>query len=229
MEDKDYNGVIRGLAFVFIVILGLNVYRTETTKKEVAQLTASVEQLSAQLDSISSVEVPVGSAPSRAVAGPAVSKKDFSNLSQMVTSLGSKVTALQGSIDQLSHGQSKSAIEAPSASKSEPDSKSVATVASTSSYGRVSVSAKAKVENRVVSRDIILPKVSSGTSGAIVINVSVNRIGMVGSVSFNNASTISDEDIIDLCKEAALRTKFAYNPEAPEKSIGTITYTFTTK
>lgn len=228
MEDRDYNRVIIELAFVFIVILGLNVYRTETTKKEVAQLTASVELLSAQLDSIGSVEAPVGSAPSRAAAGPAVSKKDFSNLSQMVTSLGSKVTALQGSVDQLSRAQSKPATEV-AAPKSEPVSKPMATAASIPSYGKVSVTAKAKVENRVVSRDIVLPKVSSGPSGTVVINVSVNRIGMVGSVSVNSASSIKDEDIIDLCKEAALRTDFAFNPEAPHKSNGTIIYTFTTK
>ena len=49
---------------------------------------------------------------------------------------------------------------------------------------------------------------------------------MVGTVLVNAASTISDDEILDACKEAALKTSFGYNPDAPNKSTGTITYTF---
>ena len=74
-----------------------------------------------------------------------------------------------------------------------------------------------------------LPKVSTGSAGIVIVNVVLNRLGTVGSVSIDANSTITDEDILDACKEAALKTDFAYNPEAPDKSRGTITYTFTAK
>lgn len=40
--DKNNNVIVKGLAIILIAILGLNVYRTETTKKELEQLTATV-------------------------------------------------------------------------------------------------------------------------------------------------------------------------------------------
>ena len=50
---------------------------------------------------------------------------------------------------------------------------------------------------------------------------------MVGSVDIVTSGTdINDEDVLYSCKEAALKTHFAFNPEAPETSIGTITYIF---
>lgn len=68
-----------------------------------------------------------------------------------------------------------------------------------------------------------------GPAGVVVINVTMDRVGIVGSVSVNSSSTIIDEEILDQCKEAALKTSFAYNPDAPNKTTGTITYTFTSK
>ena len=54
----------------------------------------------------------------------------------------------------------------------------------------------------------------------------MNQLGMVGSATVASSTTIMDEDVLYSCKEAALKTDFAYNPDAPKTSIGTITYTF---
>lgn len=230
MEDSNNNIIIKGLAIILIAILGLNVYRTETTKIEMAQLATTVEQLSAQLDSIGAAETPAGTAP----ATSGVSKREFSTLSKSVSSLESKVTSLQGSVDRLarsqaqSGGSSKVTGSAPSGQSASTGSSAAVTTPSSSS-GRVSVSAKVKVENRYVSGTTYLPNVTTGPVGVVIINVSMDKIGIVGSVSVNSSSTITDEEILDQCKEAALKTKFAYNPDAPEKSKGTITYTFSAR
>ncbi len=57
----------------------------------------------------------------------------------------------------------------------------------------------------------------------------MNRVGIVSKATVNSGTTITDEEILDACKEAALKTSFGYNPEAPDHSVGTITYTFTAK
>lgn len=230
MEDNNNNVIVKGLAIILIAILGLNVYRTETTKKEMAQLASTVERLSAQLDSIGAVGAPAGTAPSTS----GVSKREFTTLSKSVSSLESKVTALQGTVDRLSRSQAQSggssivSGNAPSGQSSSAGSSAAATKPSSSS-GRVSVAAKVRVENRYVNGSTPLPKVTTGPTGVVVINVTMDRVGIVGSVSVNPNSTITDEEILDQCKEAALKTSFAYNPDAPNKSTGTITYTFTAR
>ena len=221
MEEKNNNPIVKGLAIILIAILGLNVYRTETTKKEMAQLATTVEQLSAQLDSLSGVPSASG-----------VSKREFTTLSKTVSALVTKVSALQGSVDRLSRTQTQSGSSSKvsgSVTSGQTSGSSTASTTRPASNGRVAVSVRVKVDNRYVSGTTYLPKVTTGPEGVVVINVSMNRVGMVGSVSVNSASTITDEEILDACKEAALKTNFGYNPDAPERSKGTITYTFTAK
>ena len=230
MDDNNNNIIVKGLAIILIAILGLNVYRTETTKKEMDQLATTVEQLSTRLDSLDTSEASAGTTP--AVSG--VSKKEFTSLSKSVSSLESKVSALQNAIDRLSKNQAQSGGTSKvsgSASSGQTSGAGTSTLVTkpTSSSGRVSVSAKVKVENRYVNGTTYLPKVTSGPAGVVIINVTMDRVGIVGAVSVNSGSTITDEEILDQCKEAALKTSFGYNPEAPDKSRGTITYTFTAK
>lgn len=71
MEENNNNFIIKVLAIVLIAILGLNVYRTEKTKKDLSRLTETVEQLAAQLDSLEAIEIPSGVAS----VAPAVTKK----------------------------------------------------------------------------------------------------------------------------------------------------------
>ena len=228
--DDNNNFIIKGLAIILIAILGLNVYRTETTKKEMEQLTTTVDQMVTRLDSLGITEAPARVSP--AVSG--ISKKEFTSLAKSVSALESKVSTLQSTIDKLSRSQAQSGgtsrISGSSSSGQTSSASSSAAATKPSSYsGRVSVSAKVKVENRYVNGTTYLPKVTSGPAGVVIINVTMDRFGIVGAVSVNSGSTITDEEILDQCKEAALRTSFGYNPDAPNKTTGTITYTFTAK
>lgn len=194
-------------------------------------LTSAIKEIKRQTDShqraISALEDRIsdsGSADSGNSSG-----NEYSNLSMQTAKLQKQVEQQQKAIDRLNKSVTllQQSINAgnqktSASNTAAPSSDKKATTGSR----RVTVSAKVKVENRYVQGETYLPAITKGPVGRVVINLTINRLGMVGSVSVNGASTISDEEIIDLCKDAALRTNFAYNPEAPEKSTGTITYTF---
>lgn len=95
------------------------------------------------------------------------------------------------------------------------------------SKDKIKVSVKAKVENRYISYKPDIPIKKDGITGVVVIDIVVKSYGGVTKVSLNPASTIKDEDIIDSCKECALKTDFSYNIDCPDRQTGTITYTFT--
>lgn len=226
MEDNN-SLYVKAIAAALILVLGLNVYRTETTKKQMDALSSTVESISARIDSLEVPSFPeIGSVPASDA-----SSKQISALSRSVANLESKVNSLQKSVDRIaaSRQQTASTNTAPAAAK--PSSSTTTTSASTASTsnGRVSVSAKVKVENRYVTGTTYTPKVSTGPVGTVVVGVTMDRVGIVSKVSVNSGTTITDEDILDMCKECALKTHFAYNPDAPDKSVGTITYTFTAR
>lgn len=217
-----------------IAILGLTVYRTETTKIDVAKLSKSVEALSSRLDAISQDSIPHAAVPAR----QSVSEKQFNDLTKAVSTLESKVASLAGMVDRISHSQKSSVSAAkPSANTSSSSAPKAETVKGNSAPvakaaatdGLVSVSSKAKLENRYVSYGNELPRVSKGPEGVVVVGITVAITGNVVSVKINNGTTISNEDILDACKEAALRTHFSINWDAPDRQQGTITYTFTAK
>ena len=194
---------------------------TETTKKELAALTETVLQVSARLDSLQVSE-------GVRIAAPAGNNKQVSDLARKVSELENILNTLQGTVDRLAKSSSSGSARATASADGSSQS-GTATSASSGSTGRVSVSAKVKVENRYVQGTTYLPKVTTGPVGVVIINVTMDRVGIVNAVSINAGSTISDEEIVDQCKEAALRTLFSYNPDAPDKSKGTIAYSFATK
>lgn len=183
MDEYNYSTPRRGLTLIAIVILGFCAYRTETSRKDVKELSEQVCALNARVDSVM--------ARNRAIASP-----------QKSTATTTKAAATQ-------------------------------TPASTSTKNatsdRISITTKAKVENRYLPNGAVLPRISHGPTGTVVINVTMNFLGKVNAVSVNSKSTIMDEEIIDACKEAALRTGFSSNTDAPSKQTGTITYTFQPK
>ncbi len=207
--------VVKILAIVLITILGINVYRTEKTNQIVSSIAEKVDSLNTRLDSLEQIKTPNQGASLKAV------NKKVADISKAVARLESKV-------EKLSNSKQQTAAPKPVVS-STPSSQPTSTAPTNNTKVRVAVSAKAKVENRYVFGTTYLPKVSYGPTGVVVINVVVNRVGTVGAVSVNPKTTISDEDVIDACKEAALRTDFAYNSEAPDKTQGFIAYTFTAK
>lgn len=92
--------------------------------------------------------------------------------------------------------------------------------------GPVSISMNAKVINRYVEGTIKHPNITNGPGGIVVIKIQVNWAGQVVSASTDSRSTIKQENILDACKEAALKTRFSHNYDAEYKTAGTITYMF---
>ena len=264
MEDNN-SFLIKTIAGALILILALNVYRTESTKKQMDRLAATVDSLSIRVGALeysdfsdigsgavqnmdnkavaeiakgltqlqSKVSVLQGkvdnissnpSSGSNGTSAPAGSGKDVSDLAKSVSDLQSKVNSMQKTVDRLSGGQRQASTNtvSSSASSAQPSS-------GNKSSGRVSVTAKVKVEDRYVSGKTPIPSVTNGPTGVVVIGVTMNRVGIVSKATVNTGTTITDEEILDACKEAALKTSFGYNPEAPDHSVSTITYTFTAK
>lgn len=62
--------------------------------------------------------------------------------------------------------------------------------------------------------------------GIVKLDITIDIYGQVKSAKLNSASTITDEEVIEACKKAALKTMFNLNSDAPRLQQGTITYTF---
>lgn len=62
--------------------------------------------------------------------------------------------------------------------------------------------------------------------GIVKLDITIDIYGQVKSAKLNSASTITDEEVIEACKKAALKTDFNINLDAPKLQQGTITYTF---
>ena len=266
MEDNN-SFLIKTIAGALILILALNVYRTESTKKQMDRLAARIDSLSVRMDAMEypdftdigsgavqnvdnkTVDLAKGltqlqakvttlqgkvdnissnpSDGSKGTAASAASSKDVSDLAKSVSDLQSKVNSLQKTVDRLSDGQQRQASSNQGSSIStipaQPSS------GSGQSYGRVTVTSKVKVEDRYVNGKAPMPSVTTGPTGIVVVGVTMDQIGIVSKATVNSGTTISDEDVLDACKEAALKTSFGYNPDAPNHSVGTITYTFTAR
>lgn len=263
MEDNN-SFLIKTIAGSLILILALNVYRTESTKKQMDRLAATVDSLSVRMDAMeypdfsdigsgavqnvdnktvadlakgltqlqSKVTALQGkvdnissnpSVDSKGTAAPAASGKDVSDLAKSVSDLQAKVNTLQKTVDRLSSGQRQTSSNpvSSSASSAQPSSGS-------NSSGRVSVTAKVKVEDRYVEKTV-LPQVSTGPEGTVVVSVTIDPGGSVSGAKIGTGTTIQDEEILDKCKEAALKSKFNINVYVGSKHPGTITYTFTAK
>jgi hypothetical protein len=265
MEDNN-SFLIKTIAGALILILALNVYRTESTKKQMDRLAATVDSLSVRMDALeypdfsdiglgtvqnvdnkavadlakgltqlqSKVTALQGkvdniscnpSSDTKGTAASAGSGKDVSDLAKSISDLQTKVNAMQKTVDRLSSGQQRQASSNQGSSATASAQPSSGSKASS----RVSVSAKVKVEDRYVSGRTPVPSITNGPTGVVVIGVTMDRVGIVSKATVNSGTTITDEEILDACKEAALKTSFGYNPEAPNHSIGTITYTFTAR
>jgi colicin import membrane protein len=74
------------------------------------------------------------------------------------------------------------------------------------------------------------PKYDYQGEGKVVVEVSVNRDGMViQAVPGTKGSTTLDEYLLKVAKEAALKARFKAKPDAPVIQKGTITYNFILK
>lgn len=70
------------------------------------------------------------------------------------------------------------------------------------------------------------PQELGNAEGIVKLDITIDIYGQVKSAKLNSASTLTDEEVIEACKKAALKTMFNLNSDAPKLQQGTITYTF---
>lgn len=90
---------------------------------------------------------------------------------------------------------------------------------------RLKVKSSYRMEDRY-SYGVDDPQELGNAEGIVKLDITIDIYGQVKSAKLNSASTITDEDVIEACKKAALKTDFNLNLDAPKLQQGTITYTF---
>ena len=97
---------------------------------------------------------------------------------------------------------------------------------------RIRVKTSYRLEDRYVSGKVCIPDQLGKEEGKAVINIEVSPVGSVARARLNSSSTITDENVIEACKKAALKTDFNSRPftgsteDIVGTQSGTITYTF---
>lgn len=91
---------------------------------------------------------------------------------------------------------------------------------------RLKVKSSYRMEDRYVGYKVYEPQELGNAEGIVKLDITISTIGQVNSAKLNSASTITDEEVIEACKKAALKTDFNLNLDAPKIQHGTITYTF---
>ena len=91
---------------------------------------------------------------------------------------------------------------------------------------RIQVKSFYRMEDRYVEYHVEDPEVRGNAEGLVKLDIAIDKLGQVKSAKLNSASTIADEEVIEACKKAALKTDFNLNSDAPNLQRGTITYTF---
>lgn len=90
---------------------------------------------------------------------------------------------------------------------------------------RLKVKSSYRMEDRY-SYGVDDPQELGSAEGIVKLDITIDIYGQVKSAKLNSASTITDEEVIEACKKAALKTDFNLNLDAPKLQHGTITYTF---
>ncbi len=90
---------------------------------------------------------------------------------------------------------------------------------------RLKVKSSYRMEDRY-SYGVDNPQELGNAEGIVKLDITIDIYGQVKSAKLNSASTITDEEVIEACKKAALQTDFNLNLDAPKLQQGTITYTF---
>lgn len=90
---------------------------------------------------------------------------------------------------------------------------------------RLKVKSSYRMEDRY-SYGVDDPQELGNAEGIVKLDITISPLGQVKSAKLNTASTITDEEVIEACKKAALKTMFNLNSDAPKLQQGTITYTF---
>ena len=145
------------------------------------------------------------------------------------------------SVQRISSKKPVAQKAAPAAKKStgsafldfliELDEESQREAAAARAKQKVVVSTKYRLEDRYVSYKVQEPELIGDQPGEIILNILVDYSGDVKSAKLQSATGINNEEVIEACKKAALKTGFNYASDkgSSEKQSGTRTYTSTSK
>ena len=145
------------------------------------------------------------------------------------------------SVQRISSKKPVAQKAAPAAKKStgsafldfliELDEESQREAAAARAKQKVVVSTKYRLEDRYVSYKVLEPELIGDQPGEIILNILVDYSGDVKSAKLQSVTGITNEEVIEACKKAALKTSFNYDSDRgySDKQSGTITYTFTSK
>ena len=160
------------------------------------------------------------------------------NNTQLLQELKEENATLRSKIDSKLRQQSQPRATTPAPA---PKSKTIASAEFNNSANpgtgkapakkKIVVTSKYRIDNRYVQSKVYEPEYKGNQVGEIVINILVNYSGDVKSAEIGSITGITDEDVIEACKKAALRTDFNYDSDQAygTKIPGTITYTFSSK
>ena len=94
---------------------------------------------------------------------------------------------------------------------------------------KVTISTSYRLEDRYVIGKVELPEHMGSQGGQITVNISVNQNGTVKKTNVAEGATITDPEVVESVRRAALQTDFNSNHDAPELQDGSITYVFKKK
>lgn len=174
--------------------------------------TASVKEDIGKTEKKSDKKVAADKSEKKSIAKPAASKSSASKPDEKPAPTG-----VVSFINELVGDAQEEYRAAKKANQNAPKKAVVPILKVKSSY---------RMEDRYVSFEVYEPQELGTAEGIVKLDITISTSGQVKSAKLNSASTITDEEVIEACKKAALKTSFNYNSDAPKLQQGTIIYTF---
>lgn len=224
-DMEDNRGCMSNiLVIILIAMAGYNIYCTYMLGEQMNEISYAITELKeVARDAAEAIEAPSSEGAVEDAANDASIQGDSPKGTKDIPE--GRTTGNSLALPDLSKifGSRQSASAPASASAS--DGKEAAPAV----QDRMQVKAKERIEDHYATDGIVLPDVECDSEGVVVVDITVDRLGIVTGAEVGSGTTISDEEVRYRCKEAALKTRFSYNPDAEPQTSGTIKYIFTRK
>lgn len=224
-DMEDNRGCMSNiLVIILIAMAGYNIYCTYMLGERMNEISYAITELKEAVhDTAEAIEAPSSEGAVEDAANDASIQGDSPKGTKDIPE--GRTTGNSLALPDLSKifGSRQSASAPASASAS--DGKEAAPAV----QDRMQVKAKERIEDRYATGGVVLPDVECDSEGVVVVDITVDRLGIVTGAEEGSGTTISDEEVLYRCKEAALKTRFSYNPDAEPQTSGTIKYIFTRK
>lgn len=216
------------LVIILIAMAGYNIYCTYMLGEQMNEISCAISELKeATRDAAETIGSPSSERAVEDAANDASIQGDSPKGTKDIPE--GRTTGNSLALPDLSKifgpRQSAPAPASTSASVSASDGKEAAPAV----QDRMQVKAKERIEDRYAMGGVVLPDVECDSEGVVVVDITVDRLGIVTGAEEGSGTTISDDEVLYRCKEAALKTRFSYNPDAEPQTSGTIKYIFTRK